>query len=72
MTAKGQNATATCLGLLLGIFLVLPLLVLLAWNVGVVALVAAAGGSVSGISYWGAIGVTFAYLILRGLLHKSS
>lgn len=61
------EAAGGCLGLLLGIFLVVPLIILLAWNVGLVPIVAAAGGSVTGINYWAALGATFVYLLLRGI-----
>lgn len=42
----------------------------LAWNLGVVNLVAAAGGSVSTINFWTAIGGSVAVGIIRGIFRR--
>lgn len=44
----------------------------LAWNVGVVALVAAAGGSVGKISFWAAVGGSLAVGILSRIFTRSA
>lgn len=49
------------------VFVISALLILVGWNVGVVALVAACGGSVSTISFWTALGVAFAITVIKGL-----
>lgn len=41
----------------------------LAWNLGVVGVVAAAGGSVGKISFWTGVGATLAVGILARILH---
>lgn len=43
----------------------------IAWNVGVVALVAAAGGSVGKISFWAAVGGSLAVGILSRIFTRS-
>ena len=42
--------------------------ILLAWNVGVVGIVGAAGGSVSTIGFWTAFGAAAAIGIIKGIL----
>lgn len=65
---KDEEAIAGCLGLILGLVLIIPLIALLAWNLGVVGIAAAAGASVGTINYWTALGVSAAYILLRGVL----
>ena len=43
----------------------------LAWNIGVVAIVAAAGGTVGKISFWAAVGASLAVGILKRILHPT-
>lgn len=75
MTTNTSKNDATewgaCLGLVLGILLVIPLIILLAWNYGVVPTVAASGGDVAGINYGAALGLSFVFLLLRALLPAS-
>lgn len=56
---------ALCLGLGALVFLV-------AWNVGIVHLVAAAGGSVGTIGFWTALGGSLAVGILKGIVHGNA
>ncbi len=67
-STPGTNAQGACLGLLLWCFVVGPVLILLAWNVGVAPLVNASGGNVEGIGYLVSVGATFALMLLRGVL----
>lgn len=64
-----------CLALLAALVIVFALsalLILVGWNVGVVALVAAAGGHVSTIGFWTALGVSFAIMVIKGLFSGGS
>lgn len=63
-----QEAVAGCLGLILGLLVIIPIIALLAWNLGVVGIVAASGGAVASINYWTALGASAGYLLLRGIL----
>lgn len=65
---ENEAALVGCLALILGLFIVIPLIALLAWNLGVVGVVAASGGSIAGINYWTALGVSAVYLLIRGML----
>jgi hypothetical protein len=60
-----------CLFLIVAFFIV-SVLVLLAWNLGVVGLASAVGGSVASINYWTSLGVSAIYLLLHGVLKASS
>lgn len=58
--------------LLFGFFLLLgTAFVFFGWNLGVVALVAACGGTVGKISFWTAFFIDLALGIVRGLLKSS-
>ena len=65
---KNEEAITGCLGLILALGVLIPLVALLAWNLGVVGIVAASGGAIAGINYWTALGVSAIYLLLRGAL----
>lgn len=73
--ADGATMVGGCLLLLLIvaiIFLLGPLLVWLGWNIGVVALVAACGGSVGKISFVTAIFVSIALNIVGGVFRATT
>jgi fatty acid desaturase len=64
-----QQALAGCLAIIILFPLLLALsalLILLAWNVGIVPLVAALGGAVGKIGFWTAFGVSIALMLLQG------
>lgn len=42
-------------------------LILVAWNIGVVSVAAAAGGSVGALGFWGAYGLSMCLVALRGV-----
>lgn len=63
-----RAALAGCVGLILGVTLVIPLIVLMAWNLGVVGITAATGDAIAGINYFTAIGVSCIYVLVRGIL----
>jgi hypothetical protein len=78
---KKSNGAIDLLSVLVGIFLVLLIfflflcigtaVVFFGWNLGVVALVAASGGTVGKISFWTAFFINLALGILRGLFKSS-
>lgn len=59
------------LAVVLLVHLIGGLVVLVAWNLGVVNVVAASGGTVDGISYLTAVGASFAFGLLRGLFRSN-
>jgi hypothetical protein len=67
---SGGEAFAAFLAIVLIIVIVLvisTLIIFFGWNLGVVALVAACGGSVSKIGFWTAFFVGLAISVIRGL-----
>ncbi len=65
---KSEAALVGCAALIVMLFAVSPLLVMLAWNLGVVGVAAATDGSIAGINYWTALGISALYLLIRGML----
>ena len=57
----------TVLVLLAVVLTITTLVIWLGWNLGVVALVAASGGSVSKIGFWTAFGIALLVNVLRGI-----
>lgn len=72
-TSDGLTVVGGCLVLLLLLavtFLLGPLLVWAGWNLGVVAIVAACGGSVGKIGFLTAVFVSLALSIVGGILGR--
>ncbi len=65
---KAEAALMTCSGWVLGVLLVIPLIVLMAWNLGVVGVTAATGDAVGGINYLTSVGVACIYVLVRGIV----
>lgn len=65
-------AVVLILGVAVLVHLFGGLIVLLAWNLGVVNVVAASGGSVATIGYLTAVGVSIALTFLRGIFQRGA
>lgn len=73
LTKREKDDVTGCLALLLGVplgLVIVALLFLFAWNVGLVAIVAAAGGSVSKIGFWTALAGVFVIMFVRSIFQR--